>query len=461
MPQVPAHPSFTPPPVVRRRLSNGIVVLIAESQRLPILTIRLVVRGGENLAPAASYGLAEMTAALLEEATRSRDSMKLAGEISEIGATLGSDGGVEVCSLFLSTLTKHEDKALELFSDVLLHPAFPEKDLQRLRKQRAAALLRRRDLAPVIANVVFGKLLYGSGHPYGRIATPESINRITRDQVRRFYEQVFLPNNAAIIVVGAVTADEITAKLQRALREWKPGSLPDLKYPGPPPSGPMALYLVDKPAAAQSVLTVGHVGVSRLTPDYFPLLVLNGALGGQFSSRINLNLREDKGYTYGARSSFNFRQGPGPFSAGASVQTAVTKEALVELLRELKDIAGQRPLSDSELAFAKDRLKKGYPSRFETTASRASALSELAEFHLSDDYFTTYQSRIEAVTKEDTKRVARKYFDPDHMTIVIVGDRKAIEPKLKELPFAQVVHVLDSEGNPLASDTKTNAGAGQ
>jgi zinc protease len=460
MPQVGPNPIFTPPPVVRRRLSNGLEVLIAERHRLPILSLRLFVRGGDNLAPPGKEGLSGMTASLMTEGTQSRDAMKLAGELSEIGASLFGNGGLEESSLSLSTLTRHEAKALDLFTDVLLRPSFPEADLERLRKRRSAALLRRRDTAQGVATVVFDKLLYGTGHPYGRIDTPESVKNMMRDDLTAFYNKIFVPNNSALIVAGDTTPDVITAKLEEALRDWKPGEIPQLKYPEPPqPPSDVAVYLVDKPSAAQSMLRVGHVGVPRSTPDYFPLVVLNGALGGQFSSRINLNLREDKGYTYGARSSFAFREGPGPFQAGGAVQTAVTKEALVELLKELTDITAARPLNDTELAFAKDRLIKGFPSRFETTAGQAGALSELVEFRLPDDYFTTYQSRIEAVTKADVERVAKQHLKPQHMTILIVGDRKTVEPKLKELPLAQVVHVLDADGNPVSPHATSATGS--
>jgi zinc protease len=460
MPEIGPNPAFTPPPIVRRKLSNGLEVLIAERHRLPILTLQLICRGGDNVAPPGKEGLAAMTAHLMREGTESRDSAKLAGELSEIGASLGSNGGLESSGLSLSALTRHEAKAIELFADVLLHPSFPQKDLARIRSQRLAALSQRRDTAAGIASVVYPRLLYGSSHPYGRNETISSVKELTRDDAVHFYQKVFLPNNSALIVAGDTTPDMITAKLEEALHGWKPAEPPRWKYSDPPPPQAATIYLVDKPAAAQSVLSVGHVGVSRTTPDYFALLVINGALGGQFASRINLNLREDNGYSYGARSSFSFREGPGPFEASARVQTAVTKEALVELLKEIKDIAGSRPITDEELAFAKDRLIKSFPSRFETTRGQAGTLSELALFRMADDYFTTYQSKIEAVTKEDVVRVARKYIHFEHLTILIVGDCKVIEPKLKETPYTVVVLGLDPEGNPMTKVGSDSAGAG-
>ena len=220
----------------------------------------------------------------------------------------------------------------------------------------------------------------------------------------------------------------------------------------------MTVYLVDKPAAAQSYLAVGHVGQPRSTPDYFPLTVLNAVLGGQFSSRINLNLREEKGYTYGAHSHFHFRQGPGPFEVAGAVQTKVTKEALVEMLKEIKDITSERPVTGKELSFAKERLIRGFPSKFETTSGVAGTLTGLVLYNLPADYFATYQGKVEAVSQADTERVAKKYLDPDHLTILIVGDRAKVEKPLKSLPFVKVINALDPNGDPLPQTSEPDAG---
>ncbi len=342
-------------------------------------------------------------------------------------------------------------------------PSFPEKELERLRTQRLAALLRLVDSPPAIAGLVFPKLLYGDSHPYGRpnSGTPKSVKGLTRDDVVSFYKALFVPNNAALIVVGDITPDAIMPVLESALKDWKPGSPVAQSLPEPPSSKPVTVYLIDKPGAAQSILTVGQVGVSRSTPDYFPLTIMNAILGGQFSSRINLNLREDKGYTYGARSSFAFSKGPGPFEAGAPVKTEDTSPALIELIKELTDITGPRPATEAELAFAKDRVIKGFPARFESIGGGgrrggggggiAGTLAELVLYDLPSDYFTTYRDRVESVTLADVHRVARKYLDPSRMAILIVGDRAKVESAIKDLPFAKVINVLDTEGNPLSN----------
>ena len=463
------NPAFTPAPVERRKLSNGLEVLIAERHNLPIVGLNLVVKGGGTLVPPGKEGLASLTGDLLTEGTTSRSSLQLAAELSDLGASINAGGAAEAFRLSLTTLTRNLPKALDLYTDVLLHPSFPTKELERLRTQRLSALLRQVDSPPAIANLVFPKLLYGDSHPYGRPndGTPKSVKGLTRDDVVSLYRTLFVPNNSALIVVGDTTPDAIIPVLESALKDWKPGSPVMTTLPEPPPSKPVTVYLIDKPGSAQSILTVGQVGVPRNTPDYFPLTIMNAILGGQFSSRINLNLREDKGYTYGARSSFTFAKGPGPFEAGAPVKTEDTKAALVELIKELTDITGPRPATDTEVAFAKDRLIKGFPSRFESIAGGGGrrgggggglggTLAELVLYDLPSDYFTTYRDKVEAVTADDVHRVARKYLDPGRMAILIVGDRASVEPAIKSLPFAKVINLLDTDGQPAKGDIIIN-----
>lgn len=452
MPGVGPAPRFAPPPVVRRKLSNGLELLVAERHQLPILSLNLVFKGGETLVPAAQNGLASLTAALLTEGTATRDTLALAGALSEIGASLGASGGLEESTVSMTTLARHQDQALELFTDVLLHPSFPDRELNRLRTQRLAMIKARTDRAESVAGLVFPRILYGEGHPYGRpdLGTLASVAAITRDDVSAFHKRLFVPGNACLVVVGDTTPDAIASTLETAWKSWAAGEAtaqPKLETPTPPQG--VSVYLVDKPGAAQSVLAVGQVGVPRSTPDYIPLTVMNAVLGGQFSSRINLNLREEKGYTYGARSSFDFRLGPGPFQAGGSVQTDVTKEALVELVKEVTDVTGPRPITDAELAFARDRIVRGFPGRFETTSGVAGTLGDLFVYSLPDDYFATYQAKVEAVTKDDVNRVARAHLDPARMTVLIVGDRAKIEGPLRTLPFAKVINALDPDGKPI------------
>jgi len=454
-PKLGPTPRYVPPGFERRKFSSGLELRIVERHELPIVTFDLVVKSGETLAPKGKEGLASITASLLDEGTKSRTALQLAGELAEIGASLGVAGDLESTTVSLTTLTRHLDQALDLYADVLLNPSFPDKELNRLKLQRLAQLKARADDPEQTAGAVFPRLIYRPDHPYGRpdVGTPESVQSITRDDTVAFYKQIMVPGNAALVVVGDVQPDTIAAALEARLRGWAPGPVPQppslLPTPAPPKGRP--LYLIDKPSAAQSVLTVGKIGAARKSPDFHALTVMNAILGGQFASRINLNLREDKGYSYGAQSSFSFYRGPGPFEAGGTVQTAVTKESLVEIFKELTDISGRRPVTPAELAFAKERIIQGFPRRFETTFGVASQLAILVDDDLPDDEFARYQARIESVTKADVDRVAREYITPEHMTILVVGDRSVIEGSLKSLPFVETIHPIDTEGKPLAS----------
>jgi len=268
------------------------------------------------------------------------------------------------------------------------------------------------------------------------------------------------------VVVGDVRTDAVAASLETRLRTWAPGPVPQPPSLAmtPVPLDRRTIYLIDKRAAAQSVLTIGKIGASRRSPDFFALTLMNAILGGQFVSRINMNLREEKGYSYGAESSFSFLRGPGPFEAGGPVQTAVTRESLVELIKELTDITGGRPVTDSELASAKQRIIQGFPSRFETTFGVAGQVAILVADELPDDEFDHYQSRIEAVAKTDVDRVASEYITPEKMAVLVVGDRSQIEGPLKNLPFVKAIQPLDTEGNsvsaPAAAKPAAAVGAG-
>ena len=263
-----------------------------------------------------------------------------------------------------------------------------------------------------------------------------------------------------MIVAGDTTPDAIIPVLEEALKGWTPGETgtPTMEMPTKPEG--VSIYLVDKPDAAQSIIAAGHVGLARSTPDYFPVQIMNAILGGSFTSRINMNLREKKGYTYGARSSFSFRQGPGPFEAGAPVRTNVTKEAVVELIRELEEITGPKGATQEEVQAQKDRVIKSFPARFESIGGGGprgggggltSALAELVLYGLPDDYFANYRAKVEAVTKADVDRVAQAYLDPKRIAILIVGDRAKVEPALKSLPYAKVISVLTPQGDPAPS----------
>jgi zinc protease len=271
-----------------------------------------------------------------------------------------------------------------------------------------------------------------------------------REDAAKFYETYYRPNNATLVVVGDVDLKTLTGKLETAFADWKAADVPSTSVANAAQRDKAMIYVVDKPGAAQSIINIGQIGVSRDNPDYFPLQVMNSILGGQFSARVNMNLREDKGYTYGARTGFSFRKGAGPFSASAGVQTAVTKESVVEFMKELNGIRGEIPVTQEELEYNKQSLIRRFPAGFETTNQIAGQLSNLVVYDLPDSYFNEYIAKINAVKLEDVNRVANKYLSPDKMAIVIVGDKSVIEPKLKEIEgLGSSIVYLDTEGNPV------------
>ncbi len=445
-------PRFALPQLQRRKLTNGLDVLIAEHHELPVVTMNLVVKSGSASDPANRTGLANAVANLLDEGTTTKSALDISEQLSAIGAQLGTGAGWDATNVTLTTLTRHADAALDIFSDVLLRPAFADAELARFRASRLTALAQRRDDATAIAGVIYPSILYGANHPYGRLAQGDetSTRALTAADLRSFYSANYLPNNSSLIVVGDVRPDEVVTRLERALGAWKPGTVPSVQLDAPAPRDKTVIYLVDKPGAAQSVINIGHVGVARSSADYFPLLVLNTILGGQFMSRVNLNLRENKGYTYGARTAFEYRRGAGPFSASAGVQTAVTKESVAEFLRELRGIRGDIPVTENELETAKQSLTLGYPRTFETPAQIAARLADVALYGLPDDYFNNYVASIDRVNLTDISRVANAAIDPSRLAILVVGDRKVIEPGLRSLDgLGTTITFLDVEGRPL------------
>jgi zinc protease len=454
-------PSFKLPQVQRRKLSNGLEVLIVEQHELPVVNMNLVLRTGGAADPQDRAGLASLTAALIDEGTKSRSALDISNQLAAIGARLGTGSDSDSAGLNLLTLSKHLDRALEIYADVVTNPSFPESELELQRKSRLATLMQRRDDANAIAGVVYASLLYGRNHPYGHpaIGDEQSVRAITNSDITNFYETYYRPNNAALIVTGDVTPSTLMPKLERAFANWKRGEVPAVNIQLPPMRDKATLYIVDKPGAAQSVLMIGQVGQSRSTPDYFPLIVMNTMLGGQFTSRVNMNLREEKGYTYGARTSFDYRRSAGPFAATAGVQTAVTKESVFEFLKELRGIRGERPVTPAELEFSKQAIIRGFPRTFETPEQMANRLTDVVLYNLPDDYFNNYIARVRAVSVEDINRVANRYLDPSKMAILVVGDRKVIEPGLRSLTdVGTTITFVDPEGRP-ATDGSSGGGS--
>lgn len=459
LPTATADPRFTLPQIQRRQLSNGLEVVIVEHHELPVVGMNLLVKSGSASDPQNRPGLASLTADLLDEGTKKRSALEISNSLNDIGARLGTSADWDTSSTNVTTLTRHLDRALDIYADVITNPAFMDDELKRTRARRLSTVKQQRDDANAIASTVYASILYGRNHPYGHpaIGDEDSLNAVKVADVRSFYETFYRPNNATLIVVGDIKPATILPQLERAFAGWQRADVPTIEIPDAQGREQAGLYIVDRPGSAQSVISIGQVGVARSTPDYFPLLVLNTMLGGQFVSRVNLNLREDKGYTYGARTSFDYRRGAGPFVASAGVFTKVTKESVAEFMKELRGVRGDIPISEKELEFSKQAIIRGFPRTFETPGQMANRLSDVVVYGLPDDYFNSYIQRVRAVTVADVQRVANRYLDPSRMAILVVGDRKAIEPGLRSLEMiGSTITFVDTEGKPVAVRSGTD-----
>lgn len=451
LPKPGPDPSFNLPTIDKRKLSNGMNVWIVKQSELPIVSMNMVLNAGATADPQDRAGLASTTASLMNTGTKNRSAVDIANQLQSIGVNIGANANWDSANVTMQSLTKNLDKALEIYADIVKNPTFPENELETLRRRTQVGLLQRKDNPNAISGVVYNRLLYGKDHPYGKSVTLDenSVKTVTRAEIERFYSTFYRPNNAALIVVGDTDANTIIPKLEAAFGDWKPADVPAISVPGGSSQNNSGIFIVDKPGAAQSVVSIGQVGVSRDNPDYFPLLVMNSILGGQSSARVNMNLREDKGYTYGARTGWSFRRGAGPFEASADVQTAVTKESVVEFMKELNGIRGSIPVTPAELEYNKQSIIRRFPQGFETVGQISGQLANLVIYGLNDSYFNEYIRKVNAVTLEDVNRVANKYLTPDKMAILIVGDRNVIEPKLREIDgWGKNIRLLDGEGNP-------------
>ena len=455
LPKPGPQPKLTLPPIEKAKLSNGLELWMVEQKELPIVSMNLVFKTGSSNEPDDRTGVSAMVSQLLDDGTKTRSAVEIAEQLQSIGANLNSGNSWDSSNITLQTLTKNLDPALDIFADVVQNPAFPAKELESLRGRSLIGLRQQRSNPNAISNVVYNRVLYGE-HPYGRQNTEATLKAITRDDLVKYYDATYRPNNGVLIVVGDYNKTTLKEKIEKAFAGWKPGDVSARSLPAAKPIEKARIFIVDRPGSAQSVVSVGQIGVDRMNPDYHALTVMNRILGGGFTSRINMNLREDKGYTYGARSNWSFRRGAGPFSAGGDIQTAYTKEAVAEFVKELSDIRSGRPVTPKELEYNKQSLIRQYPSGFETVGAISAQLANLVVYDLPDSYFNDYIAKINAISVEDVNRVAKEYLDPSKMAIVIVGDRKVIEPGLKDLGYG--ITILDTEGNALETEQVSGPG---
>jgi predicted Zn-dependent peptidase len=441
LPGVGPDPSFAFPSIVHHTLANGLRVRAVEHHSVPVVTFALQLDGGSGADAAGNEGLAALVADMVDEGTGSLDAIDVSDALARIGGDYDIDVGPDATTFSLTTLTRFADRGASLLAAMITTPALRDADFERVRRLRLDRLRQLKDSPPALAERAFLHLLYGS-HPYGHLPIGDdgSLRRLTPGDVVTLHRDRFTPAAATMVIAGAMRADDLIGVVDRAFGQWRaaPESAPAAPastltaFPVPP-----RLALVAREAAAQSELRIGHLSARRDTPDYPALLVMNAVLGGQFVSRINLKLREEKGYTYGARTGFDWHKGLSPFALQVSVHTASTADAIRDALAELEGIRGSRPPTPQELELAKASLTRGYPRNFETAQQVARAVTQLALHGLPDTYFAEFVPKVHAVTADALVAAARTYLDPSRLTTLIVGDHAAIRDSLTSLDLGE------------------------
>jgi predicted Zn-dependent peptidase len=437
-PALGAPPQLNLAPIQKRMLSNGLPVWLIEAHEVPLVQINLVIKAGAGDDPAGKYGVASLTAAMLDEGAGKRTALQIADEVEFLGATLTTSSSFDASAVRLNVPVSRVNAALPLMADIVLRPTFPDAELNRLRQERLTALLQAKDDPASVAPMAFARTVFGAMHRYGTGAagSESTIKGFTVSDLKSFHASMYQPSNATLLVVGDVKADAILPQLDAQFGSWKGTTVTRRPVPVATQLAQGQITIVDMPGAEQSQIRIGWVGVPRSTPEYFTLEVLNTILGGSFTSRLNQNLREEHQYTYGASSRFDMRLSAGPFQAGAGVQTDKTAEAIKEFFNELNGIS--KPVGAEELTKAKNYIALSFPSEFETTGDLSSKMEELVVYDLPERFFAQYVDSIQAVTSAAVQKAAATYIVPKRFAVVVVGDRKVIEPGIRALNLGPV-----------------------
>ena len=440
------------PALQRATLSNGLKIVLAERHAIPVVRFNLLVDAGFASDQASTPGTANLALDMLDEGTKGRTALQISEALSLLGARLSTGCRLDSSSASLSALKMNLDPSLAIYADVILRPSFPEADFRRLQQHQLDAIEQEKVQPINMALRVLPRLLYGAGHAYGNpltgSGTAESTRRLTRADLVRFHETWFKPNHATLVVVGDTTLAEVQPKLERLFADWKPGDVPKKTVPDVAPAARPVVYVIDRPESIQSVVLAGHVAPPKANPDEPAIESMNTVLGGAFTSRINMNIREDKHWSYGAGSFLPDARGQRPFLVYAPVQTDKTKETMLELDKEVRGILGPRPITDDEVTKVKNNLTLELAGRWETAGAVAGSIVELVAFDLGDDYFNRYAGRIRALEQADFVKAAQAVVHPDSLVWVVVGARAKVEAPIRELGWGEI-RFLDADGNPV------------
>lgn len=441
-PPLPSHPISIPTPR-EITLPNGLTVVVVEDNRLPLVSYRLAFRVGGAFDPPELPGLTDLLAGLLPEGTQSRTSREIAEETARMGASLSAGANSDYTIVAASALSQFNDRILDLMADVVLHPSFPENEVELAKQNTKESLRQQRAQPSFLASEMVSRVMFGD-HPYSVVApTPESIDRSSRDEFVRFHRSKFVPNSAVFIIVGDVRYDDVLRRLESLFSTWERGEDLVTNFPAPPMRTKRTAFVIDRHGSAQSNIIIANSGITRTNPDYFPLLLMHTVLGANASSRLFMNLREEKGYTYGAYTNLDARRTAGTFRATAEVRTPVTGDSLKEFLYELNRIRNER-VSEKEISDAKSYLTGVFPIRLETQEGLTDQLVQIKMLRLPDDYLTLYRDRVQAVTLEEIQTVAQKYVKPDEAAVIVVGDGSAVLDQIR--PYCEDIEIYNTSG---------------
>jgi zinc protease len=449
-PPLPARPIHLPT-AYETVLPNGLELVVVEDKRLPLVSYRLAFRKGDAHDPADVPGLMDMMTGLLTEGTKSRTSREIADETARLGAVLQAGANSDYTTVAASSLSSFGEEILALMAEVALTPVFPENEVDLARQNTKESLKQQRAQPSFLASEMVARVMFGK-HPYHVTSpTPESVDATTRERLVEFHRSVFIPNNAVLFVIGDVKQGDIQRQVEALFGDWQPGNVGRNQFPAPPKLTSRTAYIVDRPGSAQANIVIANAGLVRTSPDYFPMLVTHTVLGANASSRLFMNLREEKGYTYGAYSSLDARRLAGTFRATAEVRTPVAGDSLKEFFYELERIRTAL-VSQKEIDDAKSYLTGVFPIRLETQEGLIDQLVQIKMFGLPQDYLETYRQNVQAVTIDQVQEAAVKYVTPDSSAIVIVGDGAELADQVE--PHSPNVEFFNTAGKPKSRPTK-------
>jgi len=450
LPETGEAPDVKFPEIQRTTLSNGLKIVLAERHSIPVVNFNMVFDAGYAADQFTNPGTSKLLMDMLDEGTKTKSSLEISEELSMLGANLNSGSSLDNSSVSLSTLKANLDGSLKIFADVILNPSFPENELSRLKKQLLAAIQREKVTPIQMALRVFPKLLYGEGHAYGNpltgSGTESSVEKITKDDLMKFHEYWIVPNNATLIVVGDITLNEVKSKLESLFKDWKSKNTPVKNISSIDDNLKPTVYIMDRPGSQQSLILASSIAPKRSSEDEIAVQTANNILGGQFTSRVNMNLREDKHWSYGASTFIMGTTAQRPFIVYAPVQTDKTKESMFEIKKELTNILGEKPISMEEFEKDKQNQILSLPGSWETMGSISGSLSEIVVYNLPDDYFAKYSSNVSSLNLDEVKDSAVKFVKPANLIWVVVGDKSKIEEGVKSLGFGEIKYI-DGDGN--------------